>query len=59
MLAADHRKVAQWHLRQAELHEASGEYKCGCPMGSENARIIKIVETGKIDEENECSLLDK
>ncbi|WP_169738019.1 hypothetical protein [Terasakiella pusilla] len=56
MKAEDHRKVAQWHLKQAELHEASGDYACGCPANEENTRIIEIVESGKIDEENECSL---
>ncbi|NVK17833.1 MAG: hypothetical protein HWE30_03990 [Methylocystaceae bacterium] len=56
MKADDHRKVAQWHLKQAELHEASGDYACGCPANEENTRIIEIVESGKIEEENECSL---
>lgn len=56
MKAEDHRKVAQWHLKQAELHEASGDYACGCPANEENTRIIEIVESGKIEEENECSL---
>jgi hypothetical protein len=56
MKAADHRKVAQWHLKQADLHEASGDYSCGCPANDENTRIIEIVDSGKIEEENECSL---
>ncbi len=56
MKADDHRKVAQWHLKQAELHEASGDYSCGCPANEENTRILEIVESGKIEEENECSL---
>lgn len=56
MKAEDHRKVAQWHLKQAEMHEASGDYSCGCPVDAQSQRIIEIVDSGKIDEENECSL---
>jgi hypothetical protein len=56
MKADDHRKVAQWHLKQAELHEAEDGYSCGCPANAENTRIIEIVESGVIEEERECSL---
>ena len=56
MKAEDHRKVAQWHLKQAELHEKSGDYACGCPVDEQSKRIIEIVDSGKIEEENECSL---
>jgi len=55
MKAEDHRKVAKWHLKQANLHEAGG-YSCGCPLNEENQRIIDIVESGAIEEELECSL---
>jgi len=56
MTADDHRKVAQWHLKQAELHEAEGGYKCGCPANDENSKIIAIVDSGVIEEDLSCSL---
>lgn len=56
MKADDHRKVAKWHLKQAELHESVDGYACGCPPDEQNRRIIEIVDSGKIEEENECSL---
>ena len=56
MKAEDHRKVAAWHLKQAELHEAAGDYSCGCPANDENTKIIAIVESGVIEEEKSCSL---
>lgn len=55
MKAEDHRKVAQWHLKQAELHETQ-KYSCGCPLNEENQRIVDIVDSGAIEEEQECSL---
>ena len=57
MKAEDHRKVAAWHLKQAELHEAAGDYSCGCPANEENPKIIGIVESGVIEEEKSCSLV--
>ena len=56
MNAADHRKVAQWHLKQAELHEADGGYACGCPADEQNQKIIEIVDSGVIEEDRSCSL---
>ncbi|MCW8915144.1 MAG: hypothetical protein OQK24_04730 [Magnetovibrio sp.] len=56
MKAEDHRKVAQWHLKQAELHEADGGYACGCPADEQNAKIIEIVDSGVIEEDLSCSL---
>ncbi|WP_167730148.1 hypothetical protein [Terasakiella sp. SH-1] len=56
MKADDHRKVAKWHLKQADLHEASGDYSCGCPADAQSRRIIEIVDSGVIEEEQECSL---
>ena len=56
MKAEDHRKVAAWHLKQAELHEASGDYACGCPANEENTKIIEIVDSGVIEEDLSCSL---
>ncbi len=56
MKADDHRKVAKWHLKQAELHEADGGYSCGCPADEHNQKIIDIVDSGVIEEEKSCSL---
>jgi hypothetical protein len=56
MKAEDHRKVAKWHLRQAELHESVEGYSCGCPPDDQSGRIIGIVDSGVIEEEKECSL---
>ncbi len=56
MKPEDHRKVAQWHLRQAELHEAKEGYTCGCPIDAQNQRIIEIVDSGLIEEDDSCSL---
>lgn len=56
MTADDHRKVAQWHLKQAELHEVVDGYTCGCPVDPQSKRIIEIVESGVIEEEKSCSL---
>lgn len=56
MKAEDHRKVAKWHLKQADLHDSVEGYACGCPADDQSARIIKIVDSGLIEEENECSL---
>jgi len=56
MKAEDHRKVAQWHLKQADLHESIDGYHCGCPADEHNQRILDIVESGAIEEERECSL---
>lgn len=56
MTADDHRKVAQWHLKQAELHEGVEGYSCGCPADPQSKRIIEIVESGVIEEEKSCSL---
>lgn len=56
MNPADHRKVAQWHLKQAELHEQKEGYTCGCPVDEQSQRIIEIVDSGKIEEDESCSL---
>ena len=56
MKAEDHRKVAQWHLKQADLHESVEGYHCGCPADVHNQGILDIVESGAIEEERECSL---
>ncbi len=56
MQADDHRKVAAWHLKQAELHEAKEGYSCGCPIDEQSQRIIAIVDSGVIEEEEACSL---
>jgi len=32
MKAEGHRKVAQWHLKQADMHEGVDGYACGCPL---------------------------
>jgi len=55
MKAEDHRKVAKWHLKQAELHEVEG-YSCGCPADEQSRKIIEIVDSGVIEEEKSCSL---
>ena len=57
MKAEDHRKVAQWHLKQAELHESEGGYSCGCPADGQSRKIIEIVDSGVIEEEKSCSLV--
>lgn len=56
MKADDHRKVATWHMKQAELHEADGAYACGCPADEQNKKIIEIVNSGVIEEDRSCSL---
>jgi len=56
MKADDHRKVAKWHLKQAELHESVDGYSCGCPADEQSAKIIAIVNSGVIEEEKSCSL---
>jgi len=56
MKAEDHRKVAQWHLKQAELHESEGGYSCGCPADGQSRKIIEIVDSGVIEEEKSCSI---
>lgn len=56
MKAEDHRKVAKWHLKQAELHERDGGYACGCPADEQSRKIIEIVDSGVIEEEKSCSL---
>jgi len=32
MNAEQHRAIAEWHNRQADLHEDEGGYSCGCPV---------------------------
>lgn len=56
MTADDHRKVAQWHLKQAEMHEGVDGYSCGCPPDEQSKRMIEIVDSGNIEEETSCSL---
>ena len=53
MKAEDHRKVAQWHMKQAELHEASGDHSCGCPINPDYQKAIDEVDSGNITEEKE------
>lgn len=33
MNAEQHRAIANWHIKQAEMHEDNKEYSCGCPIG--------------------------
>ena len=56
MKADDHKKVAKWHLKQAELHESVDGYSCGCPANEQSLKMIAIVDSGAIEKENECSL---
>ncbi|MBL4692599.1 MAG: hypothetical protein JKY92_04645 [Magnetovibrio sp.] len=56
MKAEDHRKVAQWHLKQADLHESVDGYSCGCPPDTQSKKIIEIVDSGVIEEEKTCAL---
>ncbi len=56
MKAVDHRKVAEWHLKQAELHESLDGYSCGCPADEQSSKIIEIIDSGVIEEEKSCSL---
>ena len=56
MKADDHKKVAKWHLKQADLHESVDGYSCGCPANEQSLKMIAIVDSGAIDKENECSL---
>jgi hypothetical protein len=56
MKAEDHRKVAKWHLKQAEMHEGVDGYTCGCPPDEQSKKIIAIVDSGVIEEEKYCSL---
>jgi len=48
-----HRKVAAWHLKQAEMHE-SGGHSCGCPVNEHYQKIIDEVDSGDIQEELVC-----
>ncbi|MBF0251557.1 MAG: hypothetical protein HQL35_13120 [Alphaproteobacteria bacterium] len=56
MKADDHRKVAAWHLKQAELHEANGDYGCGCPIEDREQQILDLVNAGRLEEGEACSL---
>jgi hypothetical protein len=32
MNTTQHRAIAEWHIKQAELHEATEDYLCDCPV---------------------------
>lgn len=48
MNATQHRAIAEWHIKQAELHETEDGYLCGCPVDhhqtKSNVEILQEME---------------
>lgn len=50
MNAKQHRAIAEWHNKQADLHETNEEYSCGCPVSHHETKSnVEILEEMKVE----------